>query len=273
MGRFLGWLHDPLVAGLLALVVLACLAWRWARLDRGALAGVVELKDVLRAVHAASRRQVFTESAVGAALALVIVGLLASAYPGLPDGAARAVRSWASSPTAAADGFSSTAAMLGVVLAATLLLAFTLLVPLHRERHHWLATLRWLHRPRKQNQQPCERRTCEALAYCTNLGVFKHAVRARPGPVTLADEWYDFLLSANRHHLQLLSERDAQARRSRLLQRMTAHADQSGEPVLVAGRVRAAFGGGWVAFLAAALAFAAAAAFAAAVAGLIAVPT
>ena len=273
MAQILGWLHDPIVAGLLAVLALGALGWRWVRLDRGALAGLAELKDVLPTVHGASRRQVFTEAALAATGSLLIVASFAALYPGLPAGGLRTVRSWVLSPAPAeAQGFAPAGAVLGLALASAILVLFTYLIPLNRDRHHWLATLWWLHRPRKQGQQACEARTCEALAYATNLTVFQYAVRARPAPGTLADEWYDLLLSVNRHHLQLMSERDLQAKRSRLLQRLKAHSEQSGEPVLIPGRLRAAFGGRWPPFLGAALVFGAAALFVAAVAGLVPPP-
>ena len=258
------WLHDPILSVVAVLVALALVAWRWGRFDRGALSGLVALESELRRVHRAVRRQVFTEAAIGATLTLGLVLVVGAVHPGLPTEGLHAAQGWVArvaDPAAPspAGPFAPSAALFGFALALLLFDAWSYLIPLGNDRHHWLETMAWLHRPRK-NQQPCEKHTCDALAYCTNAEAVTMTIRGRTTltvPLTLF--WYDLLLLVNRHHQELLSERDRQTVRRRTLERVYAACEELGTGLLFASRIRAAFGGAWVVFLSATLVYLAAA--------------
>jgi hypothetical protein len=262
------------IPGLVGAAALALLAWRLGRLDRGALHGLTALEDELRQVHRAARRQVFIEAAAGASATLALVAAAGLVYPGVNPGRVVAFREWAAGPVGGGTGFAPARATAGAAAALLLLVTWTYLVPLAAGRHHWLATLRLLHRPRNYDQQPCEFQTCRALAYCTNRDAVAHGLRGQlAAPSRLADLWYGhFLLAVNRHHQELVSDRDRQNRRVRTIVKARERCAESRRPLLDPARVRAAFGGRWPAALAAAAAFVAAGTAAAVAAGLTAPP-
>lgn len=245
----MAWVHDPILSGVAALVAVVLVGWRWWRFDRGALSRLVALQGELWRVHRAVRRQVFTEAAVGATLTLALVVVAGVVYPGVPSEALQPSRGWFAR---VAD---SSAATFGFAVALLMLWAWSYLIPLAGDRHHWLDTLAWLHHPRK-NQQPCEKHTCDALAYCTNAAPVTAALRGRTTQsVRLGQFWYDLLLLVNRHHQELLSERDRQTVRRRTLERVHAACKQEGSALLYVPRIRAAFGGAVLVFAGAMLAY------------------
>jgi hypothetical protein len=272
--------HHDLAAAALVLVAMILLLLRWMRLDRGALVGTGWLGDVLRQVHAAARRRLFVEAAVGAALTAVLLCLIPLAHlsvandPGRPGPAAgKAAVQTAGEPAedgnpphdpagvaAAIENWAAWAPhrllfLFGAFL--LLWLIWTYLAPLGTGRHHWLRTLASLHRYQSVNEPPppAVRHTCAALAYCTRRAVLRDTAQFSRQRSVVGLWLNELLLSLNRTQRDAVGTEDTFRHLRRLVQAIERVCEQS-TSLLDPARVRRAFGGSRWGLVAVALALA-----------------
>lgn len=260
--------HHPLVSVGLLVLALLLLLHRRRRLERGALAQTLGLESELRRVHRAARRRLFTEAALGAAATLLVaaaLSILESSQP-IADGRRflallqQLAGNVATRPVGSVVHFgdSRRLPLLWVLaLALFLLYAWSHWLSWQTSRHHWFATLRWLHRRRDHQPFDFEQRTSRALAYATDVEMVADAVRSFfARAVTLQALWYDnLLLLINQRHQELLTEKETQGKRLRMLDRILRACAQHQRTLLVSRRIATAFGGPFVLTVAAWLLF------------------